>query len=210
MEKDTTEVDTSSKDSDESNPIEEQNKDSSRLLNEGINDEPEEDENIDITEERATVERVTVDEAFERVGGFGRFQVYSSAMNTLTNMGAVFFLLAFAFLEKEPVFKCQMTPYSDEWTIGSELVPLEEEYCAKELPCDIDWTDPMSLQNLISQCNLYCEPKWKIGMMGFSFLFGIVMGCLTIARLGDVYGRKPIYKLGLYMHLLFSVIICFL
>jgi len=46
--------------------------------------------------------------------------------------------------------------------------------------------------------------------MGFSFLLGIVLGCLTVARLGDVYGRKPIYKLGLALHLGFSVCICFL
>ena len=47
-----------------------------------------------------------MEEAFERVGGFGKFQIYSCVMNTLTNMGAVFFLLAFAFLEVEPNFKC--------------------------------------------------------------------------------------------------------
>ena len=46
--------------------------------------------------------------------------------------------------------------------------------------------------------------------MGVSFLVGIVVGCLTIARLGDIYGRKPIFKLGLYMHLAFSVSLCFL
>ena len=46
--------------------------------------------------------------------------------------------------------------------------------------------------------------------MGVSFLVGIVCGCLTIARLGDIYGRKPIFKLGLYMHLAFSISICFL
>jgi len=46
--------------------------------------------------------------------------------------------------------------------------------------------------------------------VGTSFLLGIVIGCLTVARLGDVYGRKPIYKLGLGMHLGFSIGICFL
>ena len=56
--------------------------------------------------DRFVSERVTVEEAFERVGGFGKFQMFSCVMNTLTNMGAVFFLLAFAFLEKEPNFKC--------------------------------------------------------------------------------------------------------
>ena len=34
--------------------------------------------------ERFVSERVTVEEAFERVGGFGRFQVFSCVMNTLT------------------------------------------------------------------------------------------------------------------------------
>lgn len=47
-------------------------------------------------------------------------------------------------------------------------------------------------------------------MMGFSFLAGIVLGCLTIARLGDVYGRKPIYRLGLVMHLVLMITITFL
>ena len=87
-------------------------------------------------------ENVTIEEAFEKVGGFGKFQIYSTVMNTLTNMGAAFFLYAFAFLEKEPNFKCQLTPGSDEWTFGTEEAPLEEAYCAGEYYCEIDWSDP--------------------------------------------------------------------
>ena len=63
---------------------------------------------------------------------------------------------------------------------------------------------------MVEQFDFYCEPKWKIGLMGASFLFGIVIGCLTIARLGDIYGRKPIYKLGLIMHLGISIALCYL
>ena len=96
------------------------------------------------------------------------------------------------------------------WTSSTELRTLDEEYCSGEYTCKIDWEDPQSLHNLIEQFNFYCEPKWKIGMMGFSFLFGIVLGCLTLARLGDIYGRKPIYKLGLCMHLVVSTLMCFL
>ena len=47
-------------------------------------------------------------------------------MNTLTNMGAMIFLSAFAFLEKEPNFKCQLTKGSSEWTFGTEAQPMEE------------------------------------------------------------------------------------
>jgi hypothetical protein len=77
-------------------------------------------------------------------------------MNTLTNMGAMFFLMAFAFLEEQPNFKCQMTPNSDTWTFGTPEKPLEEQYCSNEYVCEIDWSDPQSLHNLIEQYNFYC------------------------------------------------------
>ena len=41
----------------------------------------------------------------------------------------------------------------------------------------------------------------ELGFVGFTFLLGIVIGCLTVTKLGDYYGRKPIYMLGLVMHL---------
>lgn len=74
-------------------------------------------------------------------------------MNTMANMGAVFFLLAFAFLEKQPSFKCQLAPGSNEWTFGTEDNPLEDEYCGRTLDdykCEIDWDNEQSLQNLIA------------------------------------------------------------
>ena len=63
---------------------------------------------------------------------------------------------------------------------------------------------------MIEQFDLYCAPKWKIGMLGAMFLVGINLGCLTIARLGDVYGRKPIYKLGFFMNLFISIAMLFM
>jgi len=38
-------------------------------------------------------------------------------------------------------------------------------------------------------------------MIGACFLSGIVVGCTTLTRLGDVVGRKPIYMLGVVMHI---------
>lgn len=131
-------------------------------------------------------------------------------MNTLANMGAMFFFTAFAFLEKQPSFKCQLDKGSSSWTLGTPERPLEQEYCSSEYLCEVDMANSQSFNNLIAQFDFYCEAKWKIGMMGFMFLVGIVLGCSTIARLGDVYGRKPIYNIGLLMHLAFSVIICFI
>jgi len=85
-------------------------------------------------------EQVTVQEAFERVVGFGKFQMFSCLMNTVANMGAAFFLLAFALLEKEPTFLCQMGS-SLQWKGGSEENTLQAEYCAGVYRCEVDWSN---------------------------------------------------------------------
>ena len=69
----------------------------------------------------------------------------------------------------------------------------------------IDWEDPESIHNLISQLDFFCVPDIYIGMIGALFLVGIVIGCSTLTRLGDVYGRKPIYLIGLVLHLFFTI-----
>jgi MFS family permease len=52
---------------------------------------------------------------------------------------------------------------------------------------------------------MYCQPDYIVGLIGAIFLFGIVIGCSTVTRLGDVYGRKPVYLFGMIMHLLFVI-----
>ena len=90
-----------------------------------------------------------MDEAFEKVGGFGKFQKVSAIINMLAQGGAAFLLTAFAFLEKEPIFKCQMDPPSNEWTYGYEENTLKEEFCAKDYHCEVHWDDVTSLHNVI-------------------------------------------------------------
>ena len=46
-----------------------------------------------------------------------------------------------------------------------------------------------------------------IGLIGALFLIGIVIGCSSLTRLGDIYGRKPVYLLGMFMHIFFMVAI---
>jgi MFS family permease len=75
--------------------------------------------------------------------------------------------------------------------------------------CYIDWDNPESIHNLIEQLDFYCKPSWEIGALGAVFLAGIVFGCMTLTRLGDVYGRKPIYVLGILLHITFLVGVLF-
>ena len=50
--------------------------------------------------------KVTIEEAFEKVGGFGKFQKWAMIVNTLQNVAASIFLYSFAFLEREPTYRC--------------------------------------------------------------------------------------------------------
>ena len=42
-----------------------------------------------------------------------------------------------------------------------------------------------------------------MGLLGSSFLTGIVVGCMTLTRLGDKHGRKPIYMIGIVLNICF-------
>ena len=152
-------------------------------------DAPEDPDNVDL-----------IDEAFMAMGGFGKLQKISYFFNTLINAGAALFIYCFVFLEKEPVYECATSVAN--MTAGIVTHCEKEEFCA--LPVDqrgIDWADPESLHNLIEQLDFYCAPGYAIGLIGAAFLVGVVIGSLTLTRLGDIHGRKPIYLLGLVMHL---------
>ena len=135
-----------------------------------------------------------IDEAFMAMGGFGKLQKISYFMNTLINGGAALFIYCFVFLEKEPVYECLE---GTEWKECATAA-----YCAlPEAERSIDWHSQESLHNLIETFKFYCEPSAMIGLIGAAFLMGVVIGSLTLTRLGDVHGRRPIFMLGLVMHL---------
>lgn len=58
---------------------------------------------------------------------------------------------------------------------------------------------------MIYQLDFHCEPDYKVGLFGGFFLSGIVIGCVTLARMGDLYGRKKVYVFGLCVQLLITL-----
>ena len=94
-----------------------------------------------------------------------------------------------------------MTPGSEVWTLGNSANNhLETEYCSGDYYCQINWDSRESIHNLIVQLNFECAPKWKLGLIGSVFLAGIVIGCSSVTKLGDIYGRRPIYLMGLTLN----------
>ena len=135
------------------------------------------------------------------MGGFGRLQKFSYISNTLAQGSAAFFIYCFVFLEKQPVYEC-LNEEEQQWETCER-----EEFCqpGSKTFWRVDWNDDESIHNLIEQLDFFCVPDIMIGLIGAIFLVGIVVGCSTLTRLGDVYGRRPIYLLGLALHLFFII-----
>ena len=135
-----------------------------------------------------------VEDAFKQMGGFGKVQKVSYVMNTLAQGSASFFVSCLVFLEKMPLLECNI---NDEWDTC-----MKETYCKLEDDLRrVNWKSPESIPNFIDQVDFYCSPEYMIGLVGASFVCGIVVGSVTLTRLGDIYGRKPTYMGGLLMHL---------
>lgn len=47
--------------------------------------------------------------------------------------------------------------------------------------------------NWYTQAGLMCKPHSVTAMIGTVAFAGVFLGCLIIPRLGDLYGRKPVY-----------------
>jgi MFS family permease len=84
--------------------------------------------------------------------------------------------------------------------MGTAHHTLKKEFCAKDFNCEVHWSASQSIRNLVYQLDDYCDTRLGIGMYGFVYLAGIVVGCLTVARMGDVWGRKPIYLIGMILN----------
>ena len=46
-------------------------------------------------------------------------------------------------------------------------------------------------------------------MLGMAFVMGIVVGCVTITRMGDIWGRKYIFMAGLLLNVALTTVIVF-
>ena len=49
--------------------------------------------------------------------------------------------------------------------------------------------------------DLYCTDEFDMGLLGSSFIAGCFVGSFILPRGADVVGRKPIFLLGLTIHI---------
>src|SRR5258708_1953992 len=56
----------------------------------------------------------------------------------------------------------------------------------------INYDDPRTITNWITQYDLVCTEPYKISLLGSLMFSGLLIGSIFVSRLGDIYGRKHV------------------
>lgn len=134
-----------------------------------------------------------IDGEIERSGGFGRFQYFILVTTVLGIMSMNLLTHGIAVLELEPV---EPGGYLCVYPGETEKVPCTpEDWCDKDdVQYEVNYEgNEENLYNWATSLTLVCRPKSATARIGMICAIGIFLGVLFIPRLGDLYGRKPIF-----------------
>ena len=118
-------------------------------------------------------------------------------MIVLGMVSGAFVLYSMAYFTKVPPLLCQSVA-GGQWTS-----------CNSDLACDHQLThaykaDPAAidtLTNWVSELNLYCTKSISMSLIGSLFFTGTFIGSFLLPRLADIYGRKPLFLVGLSLYI---------
>jgi len=66
-----------------------------------------------------------------------------------------------------------------------------------------------TLHNWITSLDLLCTSNFKLGLFGSLYFVGFVVGAITLLRLGDIYGRRPVLLFTSSSYLLLYILLFF-
>jgi MFS family permease len=138
---------------------------------------------------------LSVDDMIRESGGFGKWHIYTFILCILSGCMSTTFIYTMPFLQKVPTLIC---------TDGKGI----ERFCDTDAICHdgaldphanwkVDYDSPDSTHNWVTQMELYCESKFKIGLLGSMYFLGFVLSGI-ILLLVDVYGRKKLSIAGTF------------
>ena len=134
--------------------------------------------------------KVTFDECLESKGGFGRFQWFSSITIILAYTSGNYIVYTLGSFLLLPQFQCSRESSPDIWFECEHKEFCDNGEQLSGVNFRVDWDSIYSLRNWIEPLDLYCISSFKMGLFGSLYFAGFAFGCLTVVRLGDVYGRK--------------------
>ena len=149
---------------------------------------------VDPAAEGVFDDQKTLDKYLNKVGGFGCYQAFSILTVACGFSGMNFIVYHFSYYELFPKYLCT---YKND--------PTQEVACKPEQFCDdpnvlswkIDYSNPESLHNWIEKLNLTCGGGKTIGTLGSVLFIGWVITLLILPRIADVFGRMPVWRIGL-------------
>ena len=94
--------------------------------------------------------------------------------------------------------------------------PITQSYekCDRDAACAgnnwrLDWTSERTLNNWISDMNLYWADKWMIGLLGSVYYQGHLLGSILLVHLSDTYGRRLCIRISLVIHTILYTLMVF-
>lgn len=143
---------------------------------------------------------VTFDDALYLVGGFGRFQYFSTLVLVWIFEVGFYLLYGYSLLTNYPVYQAKV---NGEWAdVDREVICAT--YKAKGQPDTfgtdwrIDYSNPASLYNWVDpdKLDLTCESAETIGLAGSGYFIGFAISAFFLPQLADKVGRKRPVLIG--------------
>ena len=146
------------------------------------------------------VNGVTLEEAYQKVGGWGRFQTFMLISMILAMNSAGLVELGIVYLELDPKMLCTFTddPTATPVPCIRDQVCSTGDYATSSNPVlswEVDYSSRETLNNWIVQLDMYCTPKEYIGFIGAMAFAGAAIACFFLPILGDKYGRWIIFEI---------------
>jgi hypothetical protein len=101
-------------------------------------------------------------------------------------------------------YECRDDENSEEWHECTQ-----KDICNKGIPKENyrpNKDDPTYFDNWVEQYDLICEPKWKIGLLGSTYFFGVICFVIVVPWLADKYGRKWNYVINCFVYVIATIV----
>jgi len=135
---------------------------------------------------------MTLNEALKSAGGFGLFQylMFTFFCFSFWCGGIVVYIIH--FMEAQPAYVCSNSP---DFPRGKTFKCSPIDFCqpSSRVYYKVDWSNPESIKNYVTDFHLECIGKVEMGLMGTVIFIGYTLSCLVLPRLADIKGRKFVF-----------------
>jgi len=143
-----------------------------------------------------------MEQLFEVVGYDGSYQKYLFIINLLTSILPCVYSIQVAFMTKHPSFLVKILQGED----AGKILELEfnEKLCNSTL-YELTKNPLKSVNNWSYTYDLYCDRDYYNVILCSVPFFGSMIGTLFLLPLPDKYGRKKVFKISMFISLIFHL-----